>query len=77
MREKRGRNGERSQLLSQRSSRTHEDVESTQVQGREFKRGMIILEGLVASIWQCQNNREIDLNWIFMIEKANIESIFR
>lgn len=34
---------------------------------------MIIFKDLVASIWHCQNNREIDLNWILMIGKANIE----
>lgn len=30
--------------------------------GRELKGGMIIFEGLVASMWYCQNTREIDLN---------------
>lgn len=39
----------------------------------KLKAGMIIIEGLVASMWYCQNNREIDLNWILMIIKANIE----
>lgn len=38
-----------------------------------FKGGMIVSEGLVASISYCQNNREIDLNWILMFIKANTE----
>lgn len=40
----------------------------------KFKGGRIIFEGLVASMWCCPNNREIDLNWILVVIKDNHEA---
>lgn len=41
---------------------------------RELKGGMIIFEGLVASMWYCHNTREIDLNWILVMIKESNEA---